>query len=51
MLKNKTPRECAKINKRLVISWLYMIEENINEQIPGGEYDINWAYEELRLKR
>ena len=49
-LKNKTPRQCAKTNKKLVIGWLLMMEENINQQIPGGGYDISWAYEELGLK-
>ena len=50
-LKNKTPRECAKNNKRLLIGWLFMMEESINKQIPGGGYDISWAYEELGLKK
>jgi len=50
ILKNKTPRQCAKTNKKLLIGWLVMMEENINKQIPGGGYDISWAYEELGLK-
>ena len=48
-LKNKTPRQCAKTNKRLVIGWLLMMEENINERLPGTDYDISWAYKELGL--
>lgn len=51
MLENKTPRQCVKTNKNLVIGWLMMMEDNINQQIPGGDYDISWAYEELGLKR
>ena len=51
MLKNKTPRQCAKTDKKLVIGWLVMMEENINQQIPDGDYDISWAYEELELKK
>lgn len=49
-LKNKTPRQCAKTNKRMLIGWLFMMEENINQQIPGGGYDISWAYKELGLE-
>lgn len=49
VLKNKTPRQCAKTNKKLVLGWLLLMEDNINEQLPGGGYDISWAYEELGL--
>ena len=49
ILKNKTPRQCAKTNKKLVINWLIMMEKNINQQIPGGGYDISWVYKELGL--
>lgn len=51
MLENKTPRQCVKTNKNLLIGWLMMMEDNINQQIPGGDYDISWAYQELGLKK
>jgi hypothetical protein len=49
-LGNKIPKQCAKTDKKLVIGWLVMMEKNINEQLPGGGYDISWAYKELGLK-
>jgi len=51
MLRNKTPRQCAKTNKNLVKAWIMMMEDSINEQLPNENYDATWAFEELGLKK
>lgn len=49
ILNNKTPRQCVKSDPKRVLKWLEMMEQNTKEQIPGGNYDMSWVYNELGL--